>query len=323
MNDSNDLPSADSDPSDLAGSLSILQVPEPVQKGFFKAVSQIAGAATDIGAAWLESHADNIRSRTDARRLLRTETARSIAEAFGTDSAIANRAFARHASTILGEQINVEDILVVAAEQLEKDGTRFQPETEPTDDFMNGFLNEAKQKSSEEMKLAFGRILAGEIQQPGSFSLRTVRSLSVMPTDAAVLFKRACAMCVSIEADRSIIDVRIPSLGKNVGENALSTFGLTFDGLNILSENDLILSNYETRWKLGNVLGILTPKYAGKYLNLTAQDEFNSDFWLHGVALSSVGKQLYRVVDIEENTKFTSALFGYLKNQKLIASFAS
>jgi hypothetical protein len=52
--------------------------------------------------------------------------------------------------------------------------------TEIDDDWLNMFARFAEDKSSEELKGLFGRILAGEIRNPGAFSLRTIQFLSTL-----------------------------------------------------------------------------------------------------------------------------------------------
>ena len=46
------------------------------------------------------------------------------------------------------------------------------------------------------MQRRFGRVLAGEIEKPGSYSTRTVKILSELDHDVAVLFKKLCSMRV-------------------------------------------------------------------------------------------------------------------------------
>jgi hypothetical protein len=49
---------------------------------------------------------------------------------------------------------------------------------EVEEDWLNTFGRLAEEKSSEELQALFGRILAGEIRKPGSFSLRTLQFIA-------------------------------------------------------------------------------------------------------------------------------------------------
>jgi hypothetical protein len=52
--------------------------------------------------------------------------------------------------------------------------------SEIEDDWLNLFSRLAEDKSSEELQSLFGKILAGEIKRPGSFSLRTIQLLGTL-----------------------------------------------------------------------------------------------------------------------------------------------
>jgi hypothetical protein len=64
-------------------------------------------------------------------------------------------------------------------QQLADDDARDAPE-EIDVDWLNTFSRLAEDKSSQELKGLFGRILAGEIRAPGAFSLRTLQFISTL-----------------------------------------------------------------------------------------------------------------------------------------------
>jgi hypothetical protein len=87
-------------------------------------------------------------------------------------------------------QRNLESITSLAAAELASES--IVSETPPDEDWISRFFSAAQEVSSEQMQELWGRILAGEIKQPGSFSLRTldfVRNLT--KSDAVVLEKLA------------------------------------------------------------------------------------------------------------------------------------
>ena len=49
-----------------------------------------------------------------------------------------------------------------------------------SEDWFNIFEKEASQKSSEEMQRRFAQVLAGEIEKPGSHSIKAVKALGDM-----------------------------------------------------------------------------------------------------------------------------------------------
>jgi len=69
-------------------------------------------------------------------------------------------------------QANIESVVAVAAEQLRTD-EKVSPEM-LDEDWITRFFDTSQNISSEQMQILWGRILAGEIRQPGSYSLRTL-----------------------------------------------------------------------------------------------------------------------------------------------------
>ena len=79
---------------------------------------------------------------------------------------------------IIKEQINLDKTCAVTMEELQQSdlGTSTGSDSGSevgekiiSDDFLNSFEEEARHKSSEEMQLYFGRILAGEIRNTVDF----------------------------------------------------------------------------------------------------------------------------------------------------------
>lgn len=86
------------------------------------------------------------------------------------------------------KQLNIESITAVAAENLVNE----EPvDSEPIDeDWKTRFFNIAQDVSNEEMQELWGRILAGEIKQRKSFSLRTLELLKNLSKDEAEIFTK-------------------------------------------------------------------------------------------------------------------------------------
>lgn len=77
-------------------------------------------------------------------------------------------------------KIALEDLGSKHANDDKDDATK-----EIEDDWLNLFARIAEDKSSDELKSLFGKILSGEIRKPGSFSLRTLQFLSTLSKDDA------------------------------------------------------------------------------------------------------------------------------------------
>jgi hypothetical protein len=75
-----------------------------------------------------------------------------------------------------------------ALEDMDANPTTVDASAEIDDDWLNLFVRLSEDKSSQELRQLFGRILSGEIHRPGSFSLRTMQLMStISKQDAAAL----------------------------------------------------------------------------------------------------------------------------------------
>lgn len=72
---------------------------------------------------------------------------------------------------------------------------------EPVDkDWMIRFFNSVEDISDDDMQNLWAKILAGEVKQPKSFSLRTLETLKNLSKDEALLFEKICKLKIIIEA---------------------------------------------------------------------------------------------------------------------------
>ena len=284
------------------------------QPALVRSISKILCGSTDIPTAWLESFADNIRSTSEARRHLRVEAAKSLAKQFETSSPLAARALAQNASKIIQEQVTAEEVVGIAIDDLAKATIAPESAGEPDDDWLNAFRSEAVKRTAPEIKYAFGRILSGEIQNPGSFSIRTLHTLGGMDKELASLFREFCNMTLTIPD----FDARVLSLEGNAADNSLAEFGLSFGHLTFLQEHGLIISDLNS-WRdyVPFIKQGLPVKYAGQSPTVSAMEGMNSAVKLHGVSLTNVGYELYFVVDLEENKAYTSRMVRHLTKNRI------
>jgi len=84
-------------------------------------------------------------------------------------------------------QENIERITSVTAAELAEETT--VPDEAPDEDWISRFFSSAEDVTSQEMQELWGRILAGEIRRPGSFSLRTLQFVKNITKVEAELFE--------------------------------------------------------------------------------------------------------------------------------------
>jgi hypothetical protein len=205
------------------------------------------------------------------------------------ESDIENRILMRVAYQQAKKQSNIESVVQYAADDLksEKEVAQEMPDS----DWVTRFFNISEDVSSDQMQILWGKILAGEIKKPGSYSLRTLDVLKNITQQEAELFVRVCKIafyCSGI--------VFIPKLE---GEIYLKEkFGLSFADFLFLQE-----------------IGLLAP---GENLGFTVEtaEENTQAIFLTGTScvvvyrpkgtprqnidaifFTEIGKQLYQVIE--------------------------
>ena len=225
-------------------------------------------------------------------------------------------------------QANIGSVVRNAATEL---GDGEVQEHEVDHDWTARFFNDVQDVSSEEMQKLWGKVLAGEVERPGSTSIKTLAILKNLDKSVATLFGKICSICVSIRPDgNSFMDARVPSLGGNAANNALKDYNLGFGNLNVLNEHGLVISDYNSWYDIRAAIGIAAggtrpslvriPFYfQGKYWVLvpTTQRDSGKEFRLSGVALTKSGQELSRVVELRAADQYAQALQDYFEKDSL------
>ncbi len=305
------------DDSDLntAVNSAIDLMPAPIQKNAFKAFDRLCTAAINLATSFIDDKTRQIEATTNGKVALINQSSTKIAEAMQISEEYVEAASLKYAKNLIGKQKNIDDISKIAAEQLhlQQSPPIIHSEYEEiSDDWLNSFEAEAYTKSSDEMKLLFGKILALEITNPNSFSIKAIKTLSELDKETAQLFMKFCSIsCLTIKNEK-ITDGRIiiPE-GKNVAQNGLKEFGISFAKAIELVEYGLISSELET-----NV----------EFLVSTPDELHEDDFCLlggkkytttsnkargvpsSGPMLSKVGRELALIVDVQPVPEYNEKL---------------
>lgn len=107
---------------------------------------------------------------------------------------IAKRASRRLAYQEIAKQQNIEAVVDIAYKELENTET---VSNEPVNrDWMLRFFNSVEDISNEDMQRIWGRILAGEIKEPNTFSYRTLEKLKNMTQQEAKCFQLVSSLAL-------------------------------------------------------------------------------------------------------------------------------
>lgn len=223
-------------------------------------------------------------------------------------------------------QRNIEDVVHRSAEHLQG---KEVPDEDPDHDWVSRFFGDVQDVSSAEMKELYSRMLAGQIERPGSFSLLSMNVLRNLDPNVARIYQTLCSACITwIPDGKTVMDCRVPvPRGNTLDSNALSQYGLSFGQLNMLNEHGLIISAYSS-WmdyqlsivRMESKQKVALPfRFQGRYWALEAINgrAIDEEFKVHGVALTRVGGELSRIVDIEPMDQFAEDLKAALGSRKL------
>ncbi len=119
--------------------------------------------------------------------------------------------------------------------------------------------------------------------------------------------------------------MKVPSLGRDPGNDDLDKYGLGFEELNVLNEYGLIISVYNSvrEYRLlinnENVLPIIEFWHQRKKWILLPSPNWDKsqEFKLSGIAFSRIGRELYSVVEQQPLEEYTEDLKKFFTERNL------
>lgn len=245
----------------------------------------------------------------------------------------------------LARQSNIDELTIEALKRASENAktagpNEHSPDLGDTDSITTSdrwyqtLYEQAGTVDDEHVREAFIRILAGEIQEQDSFSLRTLLVMGGLNQTTAEYFRRAASVSISqlgiknpdFIAERSypqycIAETRIPAVSGRLSENGLLVDGLSYSVLLNLTENGLLHSEYDSQCSYeGSPSPDPKYPYAPKeiihqgenwFVLPKAGQEVRAPLMVSGAMLTSCGIELLKIVDIEPLPEFTDKLSRY------------
>jgi len=120
------------------------------------------------------------------------------------ESQILNRINSRITHQEVTRQKNIENIVLNTVQELKHEET---VTTEPVNkDWITRFFNITQDVSDEDMQLIWGKLLAGEVKKPKSYSLRTLELLKNISSDEAATFMKVAKLAITTPNSSFILD---------------------------------------------------------------------------------------------------------------------
>jgi uncharacterized repeat protein (TIGR03899 family) len=163
-------------------------------------------------------------------------------------------------------QENIDNVSQIAAEQLSQEES---VSTEPVeDDWSTRFFNIVEDVSDEEMQSLWGRILAGEVKQPHSYSLRTLELIKNLTKEEANVFMKVANLAITSISSKDKFIFK----GNN---HELSTeFDIDYSDISQLVEIGLIQAGDFVNYQLlESPNATQTPFTSGKFIILVNKKE--------------------------------------------------
>jgi len=228
-------------------------------------------------------------------------------QSFNRDMSLEERAHQRIEFKERKKQMNIEEITYKAAEQL---STESDVSKEPVDeDWITRFFDYAEDISNEEMQELWARILAGEVQKPNTYSLRTLDVLRNISKDEADIFLKFASLSIVTGNATFILNFQNEKLLQDKYQLKFKEHLLLAE-LGILVESEL---QYKTTKTDDNVIDF-TFKIGNKFIlqrKLANKPENN----ISVIVFTKIGQELLQLVDLEPDIEYIQLLAARLNRQ--------
>lgn len=141
------------------------------------------------------------------RRLNARDAIRPSGDGENVDSgAMINAAIRLQVADAVRKEINVTRALLEAENVLSNDSTP-PPDDKIDDDWLVRWRDNASTTSVDELQKLWGRVLAGEVKSPGTFSLRTLEFLKCLTKGEAELIARMMRFAINYMIARNVPEI--------------------------------------------------------------------------------------------------------------------
>jgi hypothetical protein len=180
-------------------------------------------------------------------------------------------------------------------------------------DFFWNTMEYAKTISNEEMQELIAKIIAGEYNEPGTYSMSTLQTIKMLGKNELELFEKICSLCVNGSEIPKIV-FNLPESLKSI----LKDLSIDFASLQTLQNLGLFLPNEMMR----TIQNPEKKKFSLVYLNkdIIYESTHETEFTItipSFYKLSNTGIQLFKHV----NPKFIDSYREWLKTNYKISNY--
>lgn len=203
------------------------------------------------------------------------------------------------------QQKNIESVVQNAANNLEQEE---KVSDEPVnEDWTSRFFNYVEDISDENMQELWGKILAGEVKNPKSYSLRTLDLLRNLSTEEAEVFEKFGSFAIQQNNAAFLLDIN---------EDFFKKHQLTFDDRLLLEELGILAANNPDRaiFKTTNE-SVEVSFIIGNTIIIHNKLKNKPEQKLEILMFTKIGKELLQLIDINPKMDFIQLLATKLNRE--------
>lgn len=309
---SNNLTKLDSE--DILSAIDGIPLPPAIKKNLWKSLGRLITGVVDIPVAYLESKTERIKGETVALNLFRNKVAEKASSEFMEDENLMKRAVNYYGSKLLREQVNREQVIYKTVEDLKLNPPKKDTTKEIDEDWLEMFSRISESKSNQEVQLILSKILSGEIQSPGSFSPKSLQTLTTLDQKTAKIFLDFCSISFeSVGLGTTFTRVICEPFG-SPGNNGLTEFNLNYANLTQLQDAGLIQYDLAAWSELSPIFFTIPFKLGNKEFKLSQTTNItNTSIRIKIINFTNVGLELRKVLQIETNESFNHKTIEWIK----------
>lgn len=191
------------------------------------------------------------------------------------------------------KQHNIENVVDNAYEILEKEEVCSDEPVEQG--WINRFFDSVADVSDEDLQKLWGKVLAGEIRQPKSYSLRTLETLKNLSKHEAELFEKVAMLATRMQGNLFLTSET----------ELLRKYEISYDAILCLDECGLINSDgmvsYNPKISINDSVAIFSKT---KLLLLKGTNERPTKISFGIFGLTRAGKELYSILQCDSNESY-------------------
>ena len=208
-----------------------------------------------------------------------------------TPEMLAQRAEQRMLTEGIRQEENIENVLEIAAQELQQDDDVSDEAVD--EDWITRLFNIVKDINNKEMQYVWGKILAGEIKTPGSFSLRTLETIRNLSQRDAQTFQKIIPLLFKFKNYIVILQKT----------EILEKYDINYHDLLVLDECGLIKMKSDTGIN-ANINTAIEIHSQNRIVFFKGIENNSRKLTYRIYPLTSAGVELYSILSKEENVEY-------------------